>query len=59
MTHVLRHWADWISGTALSQWLQGEVWLVPTSQSVHIVSLSVVFACAVMIMRISHGLPPR
>jgi hypothetical protein len=49
MVYAVRHWADWISGTALSQWLQGHLWVVPTSQSIHIVSLSVVFGCAVMI----------
>jgi hypothetical protein len=46
MTH---HWADWIAGTALSGWLQNEAWVVPASQSVHIVSVSVVFCCAVVI----------
>jgi hypothetical protein len=33
----------------LSGWLQNEAWVVPTSQSIHIVSVSVVFCCAVMI----------
>jgi hypothetical protein len=35
--------------TALSGWLQNEAWVVPTSQSIHIVSVSVVFCSAVMI----------
>jgi hypothetical protein len=46
MTH---HWANWIANTALSGWLQNEAWVVPVSQSIHIISVSVVFGCAVMI----------
>jgi hypothetical protein len=49
MTHMVREWADWISSTALSQWFQVEEWVVPTSQSIHILGLSVVFGCAVLI----------
>jgi hypothetical protein len=33
----------------LSGWLQDAAWVVPTSQSIHIVCVSVVFCCAVMI----------
>jgi hypothetical protein len=46
---ITHHWANWIASTALSGWLQNEAWVVPTSQSIHIVSVSVVFCCAVMI----------
>jgi hypothetical protein len=46
MTH---HWANWIAGTALSGWLQNQAWVVPVSQSIHIIGVSVVFGCAVMI----------
>jgi hypothetical protein len=46
---MVREWADWISSTALSQWFQVEEWVVPTSQSIHILGLSVVFGCAVLI----------
>jgi hypothetical protein len=49
MLRITHHWANWIASTALSGWLQNEAWLVPTSQSIHIVSVSVVFCCAVMI----------
>lgn len=49
MAHLVRQWADWISGTGLSQWFQSELWVVPTSQSIHILALSVVFGCAVML----------
>ena len=49
MLRITHHWANWIASTALSGWLQNEAWVVPTSQSIHIVSVSVVFCCAVMI----------
>src|ERR1700680_2200810 len=49
MLRVTHHWANWLASTALSGWLQGETWGGPTSPSIHIISLSVVFCCAVMI----------
>ncbi len=49
MTVNTHQWALWISHTPLSVWLQHKVWVVPTSQSIHIVSVSVVFASAVLI----------
>ena len=47
--HVTHRWASWIANTTLSNLLQNATWVVPTSQSIHIVSLSVVFCCAVLI----------
>lgn len=47
--HIVRHWADLIAATPLSQWLQNAAWFVPTSQSIHIVCLSIVFGSALMI----------
>src|SRR3984893_2880702 len=47
--HITHHWANAIASTALSGWFQNETWVVPTSQSIHIASVSVVFCCAVMI----------
>lgn len=41
--------ADVIAATPVSKWLQDQSWVIPTSQSVHIVCVSVVFASAVMI----------
>ncbi len=50
MTHTtVRHWADLIAATRLSQWLQDHLWVVPASQSVHIAALSVLFASALFI----------
>jgi len=47
--HLTHRWADWVANTRLSDWLQSATWVVPTSQSIHIASVSVVFCCAVMI----------
>jgi hypothetical protein len=49
MTANAHQWALWISQSPLSVWLQHKVWVVPTSQSIHIVSVSVVFASALLI----------
>jgi hypothetical protein len=46
---MFRPFADWLADTALSKTLQEEAWVVPTSQSIHIIAVSVVFGSAVMI----------
>jgi hypothetical protein len=49
VAHLTRVWADYIATTPLSLWFQTQLWVVPTSQSLHIAALSVVFACALLI----------
>jgi hypothetical protein len=46
---LVRHWAEIISSTGLSRWLQDQLWVIPTSQSIHIVCVSVVFASSLLI----------
>jgi hypothetical protein len=46
---MLRPFADWLAKTPLSRTLQDQLWVVPTSQSIHILAVSVVFASACMI----------
>jgi hypothetical protein len=46
---MFRPFADWLSNTALSKTLQDHAWVVPTSQSIHIIAVSVVFGSACMI----------
>src|ERR1700681_3344925 len=46
---MFRPFADWLSNTALSKTLQDHSWVVPTSQSIHIVAVSIVFGSACMI----------
>lgn len=41
--------ADRIASTPFSELLKNELWVTPTSQSVHIIALSVVFTCALLI----------
>jgi hypothetical protein len=46
---MFRPFADWLSTTALSRALQDTAWVVPTSQSIHILAVSIVFGSACMI----------
>ena len=46
---MFRPSADWIAATRLSAWLQNESWVVPTSQSIHIICVGLVFSSAIMI----------
>lgn len=46
---MFRPFADWLAATPLSQLLQKLLWVVPTSQSIHIASACVVFSSALMI----------
>jgi hypothetical protein len=46
---MFRPFADWLSNTPLSKTLQDQAWVVPMSQSIHIIAVSVVFGSAVMI----------
>ena len=46
---MVRMFANWIATTWLSSKFQNVLWIVPASQSIHIASLAVVFASALMI----------
>lgn len=46
---MIRSFADWVASTALSQAFQNHLWVVPTSQAIHIVCICVVFTSALMI----------
>ena len=46
---MLRELAGWLSATPLSRILQDVLWVVPASQSVHLIALAVVFSAALMI----------
>lgn len=49
MEPTLHHWANHLAATSLSQWLLAREWVIVILQSIHIVMLSVVFGCAVVI----------
>lgn len=38
----------WLSGTDFSLWLQTHFWVIPTGQSIHILSIAALFGSAVM-----------
>jgi hypothetical protein len=46
---MFRPFADWLSTTRISTLFQDQLWVVPTSQSIHIVCVCLVFASAIMI----------
>jgi hypothetical protein len=46
---MFRPAADWIATTQLSLLLRKELWIVPASQSVHILSIGVVFSSTMLI----------
>jgi hypothetical protein len=46
---MFRSFADWLATTSLSQALQDHAWVIPTSQSIHILAVSIVFSSALMI----------
>lgn len=46
---MFRPFADWVAGTPLSQQFQAHLWIVPTSQAIHIVCICLVFTSALMI----------
>jgi len=46
---MFRSFAEWLSNTALSVGIQNHSWIVPISQSIHIVGVCMVFTCALTI----------
>ena len=46
---LIRHWAERIATTGISRSFQDHLWVVPTSQSLHLAALSLVFASALLI----------
>jgi len=43
---MFRPFADWLANTPLSKALQDQPWVVPTSLSIHILAVSIVFGSA-------------
>jgi hypothetical protein len=46
---MFRPFAEWLSNTSLSVWIQNHSWIVPISQSIHIVGVCLLFTCALTI----------
>src|SRR6185437_17148078 len=49
MERLTHQWGHELAATHFSRWLQNQLWIVPTSQSIHILMISVVFGCALLI----------
>ena len=56
---MLRAFADWLGNTPLSSVFQNHAWVIPTSQSIHILAVSVVFASACLMNTRILGLGTR
>lgn len=46
---IVQSISNWIAATSLSDTFKDLSWVVPTSQSIHIIAVSVVFVCALLI----------
>jgi hypothetical protein len=46
---MFRPFAEWLATTPVSATLQNAAWVIPVSQSIHIIGMSVLFASALMI----------
>ena len=46
---LVAQFSDWLSNTALSQYFQVTLWVIPAMQTVHILCLALVLAGAVMV----------
>jgi hypothetical protein len=46
---MFRYFAEWLAGPSVSQLFQNQILVVPTSQSIHILSVCLVFTSAIMI----------
>ena len=45
---MLQEFCDWLSETPVSLTVQSVSWIIPTTQSIHILSIAVVMSCMVM-----------
>jgi hypothetical protein len=59
---MIERFCDWLAGTSVSLLLSGAEWLVPATQTIHILTLSVVVSLLAMLnfrlLRITHTGPP-
>jgi hypothetical protein len=46
---VIREFCEWLSATALSQGIQDTSWIIPTVQTIHIVSIAIVMTSMAML----------
>jgi hypothetical protein len=46
---MFRDLAGWIASTAVSRGLQNALWVIPTSQSIHLIAIGIVFGSSVVL----------
>jgi len=46
---ALKQFCDWLAATALSHTIQAVSWIIPTVQTIHILSVAVLFTAAVLV----------
>lgn len=46
---MLRQWGNWLENTDASHLLQDHLWVIPTSQSIHILGVGTVFSIVVIL----------
>jgi hypothetical protein len=49
MTSSVQAFSDWLAATALSMQIQTVEWIIPTVQTIHILSISIVMSAAAMV----------
>jgi len=48
-SHALKSWCDWLAATAASQRIQSTEWIIPATQTVHILAVAAVLTSALII----------
>jgi hypothetical protein len=54
--HWLIRFCAWLEGTSVSETIQGEAWIVPAVQTIHILAIAILMASALMIALHALGL---
>ena len=49
MNPSVQAFSEWVSATPLSMWIQTVSWIIPTVQTIHILSIAVVMSSAAMV----------
>jgi len=49
MIGALKEFCGWLAGTALSNTIQTTTWIIPTLQTIHILSVAVLFSSAILV----------
>ena len=49
MLETLRHFGEWLAGTALSATIQNVSWIIPTTQAIHILCVALVMAAVFIV----------